>query len=305
MVITGNTVMLHLLTDTCVEPLSHAPFALKRRFGETMQASALGLRAAAPDALVYLPPCIAAFAGADLVTALLASGSCGKQETGMLVDIGTNGEMALMRDGILSVCSAAAGPAFEGAGISSGMQGKCGAIDRVSLRKGELDAHVIGGTTAEGICGSGVVDAIACLLENGGIDETGYMEAESIPIMPSVALTQKDVRMVQLAKGAVNAGIRTLLHRADTGFGEVAELLVAGGFGSYLDVENAGRIGLIPKELVPKVRTIGNAALSGAAMLLLNDDYRIVCEKYAADAKTIELSGDAFFSEEYMTQMMF
>ena len=305
MVITGNTVMLHLLTDTCVEPLSHAPFALKRRFGETMQASALGLRAAAPDALVYLPPCIAAFAGADLVTALLASGICGKQETGMLVDIGTNGEMALMRDGILSVCSAAAGPAFEGAGISSGMQGKCGAIDRVSLRKGELDAHVIGGTTAEGICGSGVVDAIACLLENGGIDETGYMEAESIPIMPSVALTQKDVRMVQLAKGAVNAGIRTLLHRADTGFGEVAELLVAGGFGSYLDVENAGRIGLIPKELVPKVRTIGNAALSGAAMLLLNDDYRIVCEKYAADAKTIELSGDAFFSEEYMTQMMF
>ncbi len=305
LVITGNTVMLHLLTETSPEPLSHAPFAVERKFGETVETGVLGLTSVAPEAAVYLPPCISAFVGADLVTALLASGICREAGTQMLVDIGTNGEMALIRNGQLIVCSTAAGPAFEGAGISCGIQGRHGAIDRVFFQEGELKAHVIGEHAAEGICGSGIVDAIACLLESGQIDETGYMEEESILIAPTVALTQQDVRMIQLAKSAVHAGIRTLLHLADIDCGEVSGLLIAGGFGSYLNVENAGRIGLIPKELVPRVRVIGNAALSGAAMLLLNQEYRAVCERYAGDAKGIELSNDPFFSEEYMAQMMF
>lgn len=305
MVITGNTVMLHLLTETSTEPLSHAPFAVQRKFGETVEAGALGFTAVAPGTGVYLPPCISAFVGADLVTALLASGIYEAPGIQMLTDIGTNGEMALLRDGQLYVCSTAAGPAFEGAGISQGMQGKHGAIDRVFLQDNELRIHVIGESTAEGICGSGIVDAIACLLESGQIDETGYMEEESLPIAPSVAVTQKDVRMVQLAKSAIHAGIRTLLHMADVDCGEVSSLLIAGGFGSYLNVENAGRIGLIPGGLVPKVRVIGNAALSGAAMLLLNQEYRAACKKYADDAKEIELSRNSFFSDEYMMQMMF
>lgn len=305
LVITGNTVMLHLLTETSPEPLSHAPFEVQRKFGEIVEAGALGLASVAPETEVYLPPCISAFVGADLVTALLASGICEEAGTQMLVDIGTNGEMALVRNGRLTVCSTAAGPAFEGAGISQGMQGKCGAVDRVFLQDGELKAHVLGEGTAEGICGSGVVDAIACLLESGRIDGTGYMEEESVLITPSVAFTQKDVRMIQLAKSAIHAGIRTLLHLADIDYGEVSGLLVAGGFGSFLNVENAGRIGLIPEELVPSVRVIGNAALSGAAMLLLNLDYRAVCERYAGDAKGIELSSNPYFSEEYMAQMMF
>ena len=212
----------------------------------------------------------------------------------MLTDIGTNGEMALLQNGRLYVCSAAAGPAFEGAGIS-----------QVFLQGNELGIHVIGEGAAEGICGSGIVDALACLLESGQIDETGYMEEESISIAPSVAVTQKDVRMVQLAKSAIHAGIRTLLHMADIDCGEVSNLLIAGGFGSYLNVKNAGRIGLIPAGLVPRVRVIGNAALSGAAMLLLNQEYRAACKKYAGDAKEIQLSVNPFFSEEYMTQMMF
>ncbi len=305
LVITGNTVMLHLLTETSTEPLSHAPFTLLRKFGETVEAGALGLTAVEAVTGVYLPPCISAFVGADLVTALLASGIYEAPGIQMLTDIGTNGEMALLRDGQLYVCSTAAGPAFEGAGISQGMQGKRGAIDRVFLQDNELDVHVIGESAAEGICGSGIVDAIACLLESGQIDETGYMDKESILIAPSVAVTQKDVRMVQLAKSAVHAGILTLLHMAGTGFGEVSNLLIAGGFGSYLNVENAGRIGLIPCEMVPKVRAIGNAALSGAAMLLLNLEYRAACKKYADDAKEIELSGNSFFADEYMARMMF
>ncbi len=305
LVITGNTVMLHLLTETSTEPLSHAPFAVQRRFGETMEAGALRFTAVAPGTGVYLPPCISAFVGADLVTALLASGIYDGSGIQMLTDIGTNGEMALLQNGRLYVCSAAAGPAFEGAGISQGMQGKNGAIDRVFLQGNELGIHVIGEGAAEGICGSGIVDALACLLESGQIDETGYMEEESISIAPSVAVTQKDVRMVQLAKSAIHAGIRTLLHMADIDCGEVSNLLIAGGFGSYLNVKNAGRIGLIPAGLVPRVRVIGNAALSGAAMLLLNQEYRAACKKYADDAKEIQLSVNPFFSEEYMAQMMF
>ena len=305
LVITGNTVMLHLFTGTDPEPLSHAPFAVKRRFGENLAAGSLGLTAVAPDTCVYLPPCMSAFAGADLVTALLASGICERAGTQMLADIGTNGEMALVRSGELYVCSAAAGPAFEGAGLSCGMQGKVGAIDKVRLRGRELEAHVIGKGPALGICGSGAVDAIACLLECGRIEDTGYMEEERIVIIPPVAITQEDVHMVQLAKGAVHGGIRTLLHAAGTDDTEVSGLYIAGGFGSYLNVENAGRIGLIPNELVPKVHVIGNAALEGAVMLLLNGDYRGICRKYADAAKKIELSDDPFFSEAYVEEMMF
>lgn len=304
-VITGNTIMLHLFTGTNLEPLSHAPFAVKRLFGETVTSDEVGLASVNPDTQVYFPPCISAFVGADLVTALLSSGICEQQDTCLLADIGTNGEMALVQNGRLSVCSTAAGPAFEGAGLSQGMQGKCGAIDRVWLKEGKIKAHVIGETDAVGICGSGIVDAVACLLESGQIDISGYMEEQPAAIAPGVFVTQEDVRMIQLAKSAIHAGLLTLLHLAGINRDAVKKLVIAGGFGSYLDVENAGRIGLIPEELAQKVEVVGNAALTGVAMVLLNREYRTVCKKYAEQAKVAELSGDPFFSEEYMAKMMF
>ena len=303
--ITGNTTMLYLFAGEDVEPLSHAPFEIRRKFGETHKARELGLAAPGPDACVYLPPCISAFVGADMVTALLASGVWEQSGTHLLADIGTNGETALYRDGRLLVGSTAAGPAFEGAGLSCGMQGRGGAIDSVSLCDGRLTVHVIGEGEAVGICGSGIVDAVACLLETGQVDETGYMEEETVSLTDSVKISQEDIRMVQLAKAAVHAGIRTLLHRAGGGCGEVRELLIAGGFGSYLNVGSAGKIGLIPEELAPVVRVIGNAALGGAAMLLLNRGFCEVCVRRARQAEVIELSTDSFFAGEYIEQMQF
>lgn len=304
LVVTGNTAMLHLFTETSPEPLSHAPFAAERLFGEVCPAAGLGL-SACPGASVYLPRCVSAFVGADMTTALLAGGICGRAETRILVDIGTNGEMALWHDGALLCCSTAAGPAFEGAGLSMGMHGQDGAVDHVALRDGALLPHVIGGGPPKGICGSGVIDALACLLETGDLDETGLLETSPAPIAPPAVLTQKDVRMVQLAKGAVSAGLRTLMHTAGISCPDVAELAIAGGFGSCLDAANAGRIGLIPQELVPRVRVLGNAALSGASMLLLDRELAPACERLARSARTLELSANPVFTQYYTEGMLF
>ena len=304
-VITGNTVMLHLLTGDDVEPMTHAPFHASRLYGETVTAEAVGLCALEPETGIYLPPCAAAFVGADISTALLASGICRRDETSVLVDIGTNGEMTLWHGGALWATSTAAGPAFEGAGISMGMGGRAGAVDRVKVRDGELAAHVIGDVAPVGICGSGLVDAVACLLETEALDETGYLEDDPAVIAGPVCLTQDDIRAVQLAKSAIHAGMRTLLHAAGLGCGDVRELSVAGGFGSYLDIRSAAAIGLLPEELADRVRVLGNAALSGASMLLLAGDLRGECEARARDVKMVELAANPVFANEYMERMLF
>ena len=304
-VITGNTVMLHLLTETDVEPLTHAPFAAKRLFGELLAARELGLTALPPDADVYLPPCIAAFVGADTVTATLASDMREIPETALLCDIGTNGEMVLWHENILYACSTAAGPAFEGAGISMGMGGRSGAVDRVWVTDGRIEAHVIGEAAPVGVCGSGLVDAVAALLDTEALDETGFLEDDPAVITPPVEITQEDIRAVQLAKSAIHAGMRTLIHTAGLACDEVATLYIAGGFGSYLDVRNAGKIGLLPEELTDRVTVLGNAALTGAAMLLLCHDLRGECERMARETRIVELATNPVFVSEYMERMMF
>lgn len=304
LVVTGNTAMLYLLTQTSPDCLSHAPFLAEDLFGRVYSGAQLGLHNGS-DASVYLPRCMSAFVGADITTALLASGICKGTETRLLVDIGTNGEMALWHDGALYCCSTAAGPAFEGAGLSMGMQGKDGAVDHVTVQDGQLLPHVIGDAAPRGICGSGVIDALACLLELETLDETGLLDEDPTPIAPPVSLTQKDVRMVQLAKSAIHAGLLTLLKTQALPCSQVAELAVAGGFGSYLDVENAGHIGLIPPELVPKVRVLGNAALSGAAMLLLDRDLAQVSDRLAQSAQTLTLSANPVFTDFYTEGMLF
>ena len=308
-VVTGNTVMLHLLTLTDVEPLTHAPFHASRLFGETLSAGELELDSLRPDAPVYLPPCSAAFVGADITTALLASGIPDSDETAVLVDIGTNGEMVLKSGGSLSATSTAAGPAFEGAGISMGMSGREGAVDRVHIEEedGEkkLAAHVIGGGEPVGICGSGLVDAVACLLETEALDESGYLEDDPAEILPPVALTQQDIRQVQLAKSAIHAGMRTLLKTAGVSPRSVDRLCVAGGFGSYLDIKNAVAIGLLPEELLAKVHVLGNAALSGASMLLLSAGLRDKCEAMTKEIRQVALASNPVFAAEYMERMLF
>lgn len=304
-VITGNTVMLHLITETDVKPLTRAPFEATRLFDEILKAKDLHLTAIEPEAEIYLPACIAAFIGADTTCAILASDITNSKMNELLCDIGTNGEIVLSAGGKLFACSTAAGPAFEGAGISMGMAGKIGAIDHVAFESGSLTAHVIGETTPIGICGSGIVDAVACLLEMGTLDETGYLDDDEAEISAPVMLTQEDIRKIQLAKGAIHAGIRSLLHISDSDILKIDSLIIAGGFGSYLDTANAVKIGLLPRELSNKIRVIGNAALTGASILLLNRELRESAASIARSVSVANLSGEAIFADEYMERMMF
>ncbi len=305
-VITGNTVMLHFLTGTDTDPLTHAPFEVKRFFGEVMTAGELGFIVLYKDTPVYIPRCVAAFIGADTVTAVLSSGIYKSGRTSVLTDIGTNGETVLVHGGVLTACSTAAGPAFEGAGISMGMGGSAGAIDKVYLNEdNEITAHVIGGGKPVGICGSGIVDAVAALVRSGAADETGYMEDDPAVIADPVVVTQKDIRAVQLAKSAIHAGIRTLLDLSGLSCGDVDALYIAGGFGSYLDVSSAAYIGLIPSELEARVKVLGNAALSGASAILLSKPLFDVSADIAKSVKVAELASNPVFAAEYMDRMYF
>lgn len=305
MVITGNTAMLHLFAKADPAPLAAAPFQAKELFGKTAEGKDFGLPCHA-QAKIYLPRCISAFVGADITTALLASGICDREETALLADIGTNGEMALWHGGRLLCCSTAAGPAFEGAGLSCGMPGVTGAIDQILVKDGKLVVHVIGDVPASGICGSGVVDAAAAIKQLGWMDETGYLRsAEEIILAGEARLTQKDIRMVQLAKSAICAGVQTLLDTAGVEDESLQAFAVAGGFGSYLNLKNAAMIGLYPPKLESKAIVLGNAALSGAVMLLENADLICRSEQIAQDADTVDLSADPVFMEQYVLCMQF
>jgi uncharacterized 2Fe-2S/4Fe-4S cluster protein (DUF4445 family) len=305
LVLTGNTAMLYLLTESSPLALSRAPFAADKLFGEEIDALALGIDILADGAKIYLPPCISAFVGADTVCALLSSELCDSSESGLLVDIGTNGEMALWKDGNLSVCSTAAGPAFEGVGISSGMRGESGAIDKVAILNGKLCPHVIGEAQARGICGSGIVDAAACMLELELMDETGFIEDETVELAEGVELTQQDIRALQLAKSAIYAGICTLAAKSNCELTGISRLIVAGGFGNYLNMISAARIGLLPSEMLGKISVVGNAALAGASMLLLDKKLLKKASAIAQSATVAELASDPIFSELYMNSMLF
>lgn len=306
LVITGNTAMLHLLTGKDPSPLAAAPFEARELFGINVPASELELPCA-PGALAYLPRCMSAFVGADITTALLAAGICSGKDTALLTDIGTNGEIALWHGGELLCCSTAAGPAFEGANLSCGMQGTAGAVDHAAVAENRLVLHTIGDAPAAGVCGSGAADIIACLLQTDALDETGLLGGggEYWPLTERVSFTQKDVRQVQLAKSAIRSGMETLLHTADIDKRKVKRLDIAGGFGSYLSLDSAAAIGLIPPELKNRCRVLGNAALSGAAMLLYDRALKDESSALASAARTVDLTGDSFFMEQYIENMLF
>lgn len=295
LVITGNTTMLYLLTGRDPKCLSCVPFEADTLFDTDTQIL---------NTPAYLPPCMNAFVGADITCAVLASEMCQK-ETALLCDVGTNGEIALWRDGTLYVTSTAAGPAFEGAGISCGCSSIPGAIDRVWAEQGRLELHTIGDVPAVGLCGSGLIDAVAQLLELEWMDETGALDEDEVELAPGVSLLQKDIRAMQLAKAAIAAGIQTLLEVSSTACDEIETLYIAGGFGSHLNIESAVRIGLIPEELEHKVQVIGNAALAGASQLLLDSRKLAPLRAIAACSRHWNLGGNPRFNENYMSSMLF
>lgn len=307
MVVTGNTTMLHFLAAEDTASLSRAPFAPRRLFGEDAWAGEWLEGFSGPTSL-YLPPCIAAFVGADITTALLASGMTQKSETALLVDLGTNGEIALWNGSRLWCSSTAAGPAFEGGGISQGCYGVAGAIDRVWWQDGAIRTRTLGGLPPTGICGSGILDAVAVLRQLGLVEETGAMEApdgsDAIALAPGVSFTAQDVRQVQLAKGSVRAGVDTLLQTAGLRPEEVDTLYIAGGFGNYLHLESAVAIGLFPKALARGTQLLGNAALAGAAQILQDGRCKETVQAIAKQAAAVELSGNPVFFANYMEGML-
>lgn len=318
-VITGNTAMLYLLTGRSPVSIASAPFAADWLAGEYADAAELGI-AAAKGARVYLPRCMGAFVGADIVTAITATGMTEQSGTTMLADIGTNGELALWHGGELFCCSTAAGPAFEGAGIAHGMHGVRGAIDHVRWEQGEVICTVIGGAEPAGLCGSAVVDAVSVMLQTGALDETGRIEPDDclcadritaagadlvFALAGGVGLYGRDVRAVQLAKSAVCAGLETLLAVAGTSPGEVDKLYIAGGFGSYLNLDSAVKIGLIQGALRGSALSVGNAALSGAVMLLEDSDLTGLSGRVAARARVLDLGSNPLFMDSYVENMGF
>ena len=296
LVVTGNTTMLYLLTERNPYSLSRAPFEADCFFG-----TETGLF----NRRVYLPACLHAFVGADTSCALISCGMTRKNETALLCDIGTNGEMALWHQGKLYIASTAAGPAFEGAGISCGCTSIPGAIDRVDLINGQLHCHTIGNRPAVGICGSGLLDTVAAILDTEAMDETGYLEDEIIQLAEGVTLTQPDIRAVQLVKAATYAGIMCLLQAANCNIKDVNTLYIAGGFGCHLDLRSAVRIGLIPRELSDRVQVIGNAALDGASMLLMDVSLRETIAAFRAKTIHVRLDGNPDFADRYVEAMLF
>ncbi len=315
-ILTGNTTMLYLLTGRDVDCLSHAPFDADELFGREFPLCF----AAAPKAACYLTRCNSAFVGGDITTAVLASGIAERQETALLIDVGTNGEIVLIHRGKMYCSSTAAGPALEGAGIYMGMPALGGAIRRIRLEDGEIRCETVGGLPDAGICGSGVIDATALLLKIGAVEETGLLLEEDHDYVSHMdeagdtlafrfgertLFTQKDIRAVQLAKAAICAGIRTLLHEAGLAPSDVERFVIAGGFGSHISVENAAAIGLFPAELKEKAEVVGNAALEGAVMMLKRRAFTPESEETAARMETVELSSNPYFSDQYMESMMF
>jgi len=243
--------------------------------------------------------------GADITCGILATGLCAPGAARLLVDVGTNGEMALHTGGRLLCCATAAGPAFEGANISMGMPATPGAVYKVERTESGLVCRTVGGARPIGICGTGLISALGVMLRTGAMDETGRLASETFALADQIVITQQDVRNLQLAKAAIAAGIEALLGEAGLSLDEVGALYLAGGFGSYIDPAEAAAIGLIPRELAAKAVTAGNAALTGAVRMLFDDGQRMEGESLAAGALEIPLATNPRFMDAYIEHMGF
>lgn len=305
--VAGNNTMLHLLLGEDPSSMGQAPYTPRFTAAQVKSGKDLSLHCHA-QAEITLLPSVSAFVGSDIVAGL---GSIHFQENNaiyLFVDLGTNGELALVTSTCIWCCATAAGPVFEGANISCGVGGVEGAIAEFS----EDGIGVIGDEKPTGICGSGLVDVIAILLDKGLIDATGLMK-EDFEIVPgqesasgnSIFVNQEDVRQVQLAKSAIATGICLLLKRAGMEYDEIDALFLAGGFGNYLNVDNAMKIGLLPSQLKGKVISLGNTAGTGAILAINSLSFMDVLASILQKARHIELSEDEDFPLEYAMNMNF
>jgi uncharacterized 2Fe-2S/4Fe-4S cluster protein (DUF4445 family) len=303
-VIVGNTVMHHMFLGHSVAPLSHYPFEPERPEGQRATGRDFGWAEPADGAIVHFLPTLGGFVGSDILAVILATGIHLSTPVVGAADLGTNGEIVFGNIDRILVASTAAGPAFEGARIEHGMRAAQGAIDRVVVRADAWDAHVLGGGEARGICGSGLVDAVAVGLELGRIHPTGRMEAPWI-LSGGIGLSQRDVRELQLAKGAIACGARILIRQIGARADAIGEFFLAGAFGNSVDVASGCRIGLFATG-PDVVRPVGNAALLGAKMALLTPDLgERFCSEIVPKVRHVSLERDTGFQDLYADEMLF
>ena len=302
----GNTCMHHLFLSISPDSLVHAPYNPAISESMLLRAGDCGLRVN-PRAPLLMLPVIAGFVGADTVGCLLAGGWEKREALTLMIDIGTNGEIVMGNAQRMIACSTAAGPAFEGAKIQCGMRGAEGAVEHVWMEDGQVRWKVIGGGAPIGICGSGLIDLVAVLLRAGLLNADGKLLCgrEFRLGDTDVVLTQKDIREMQLAKGAISAGIQLLAERLGIQLTDIQQVCIAGAFGNYMDPNSACDIGLIPPELRSKVIPVGNAAGEGAKLVLQDRAAWERSETLARRAEFLELAALPQFQDAFIDNLEF
>jgi uncharacterized 2Fe-2S/4Fe-4S cluster protein (DUF4445 family) len=323
-VVVGNTAMHHIFAGLPVRQLGEAPYVPSVSEALTFRARLVGLETA-PGANVYMPPNIAGYVGADHVAMQAAVQPWQTAETTLALDIGTNTEVTLAHRGHTYCCSCASGPAFEGAHIAAGMRAAPGAIERVRWVNNDMLVQTIDDQPPVGICGSGILDSVAVMFEAGVINERGAINGQH-PLVASgnngrhefvlsrpkedehgqvIAISRGDVAEIQLAKAAIRAGIEILLSEAGISAEKIERFVVAGAFGTYIDIESAIRIGMFPRLPLDRFQQVGNAAGMGAVRLLLSTESRLAAAAAVADIQYVELTTHATFPNEFIRYMTF
>ncbi len=321
----GNTAMQHILVGVSPVDLGRAPYRARIVSSVETLASRAGMKAH-PDCRLVMPPVIGGFVGGDLVALIVAQSLHKRKRPVIAVDLGTNGEIVLASNGKIAACSTAAGPAFEGERISAGVRAIDGAIEDVRIMRRGVRLKCIGDARPVGLCGSGLLAAVAELVRVKVIDSTGRIRTKeeiedamlarrvfdgergrefSVCHKPSIRLRQGDIREVQLGKAAICAGIKVLSNAVGIGLDEISDILIAGSFGSALKPSSIRAIGLVPHVMKARIRVIGNSAIEGAKILLTSQQASEEAKEIAARAEHVELFSRPEFKDEFYASMGF
>lgn len=301
-VLVGNTAMQLIFSNCDVSPLAMYPFHSDNLGMKTFNPEELGWKFHVVEKVQFYPS-IGSFVGSDILAGIAATGIYQKENYTALIDLGTNGEIAIGNKVKIVCASTAAGPAFEGANISMGMRAVTGAISSFSLDMENIEAHVIGNTSPKGICGSALIDAIAILRRLDKIGLFGEINSgeDHIKLIGKISLTQKDINEFQLAKAAIAAGLTILANKLSIPLSDIKHIYIAGGFGNYINLEHVSELGMIelPEERICKM---GNTTLIGAKMFLFSD--YIIIDEILAKTTHINLEGDPNFQDIYVDKML-
>lgn len=300
--ITGNTTMSHLWLNADVRPLVQLPYrpSVSKQITQSIKAE-LGIDV--EGNIIVFPP-IAAYLGSDILTGMSLIDLFETRDNILFIDLGTNGEIVLVSEGQLYATSTAAGPAFEGVNMSSGCGAMDGAMDHFFVRDGKMDYTTINEGSPIGICGSGYIDLISCLLDSS-LESSGYLKEEVIlHDLPRISITQKDIREFQLAKAAIRSGMDMCLIRAGISYDQLDSLIIAGGFGNHINLDAAIKIGLIPKECKGNTVFIGNSSLAGCVSWL-SEEKKVPSQWNIESINVVELASSAKWLELFSEHMMF